>query len=138
VVQYLPCAVDADRGAALRAAKRAVGEMLPGFWALAQTVPSARQALLSGDGLLEDAMRSAAERLRAGTDAAEVLDEPLAAAFSLFGTPDECLAQAEGYMALGVTELALTFSGPAAIDSIRALGAARALRKRSRAGTSEA
>src|SRR4029077_11566294 len=121
VVQYMPCAVNADREGALRAAKRAGGEMLPGFWALAQKVSSAKQALLAGTGVSEDELGTAASRLRLGVDGAGVLDERLTAAFSLSGAAEACLAGAAKYAAAGVTELALTFSGPAALDEMHAL-----------------
>jgi 5,10-methylenetetrahydromethanopterin reductase len=124
VIQYMPCAVNADREAALRAATQAVGEMLPGFWALSQNVSSARQALLAGTELSEDEFCAVAAKLRAGAPASDVLDERFAAAFSIHGTAQECLAKAANYARAGVTELALTFAGPAALDEVRALGGA--------------
>ncbi len=130
VVQYMPCVLNADREAALATAKRAVGEMLPGFWALSQNVASAKQALLDGSGIAEEEFRGAAAQLREGAHAAQVLDERYPAAFSLFGTADECLARAVQYAAAGVTELALTFAAPRALDDIAAFGAALAQRQR--------
>jgi 5,10-methylenetetrahydromethanopterin reductase len=44
--------------------------------------------------------------------------------FALAGTPDGCLALARQYKDAGITELALTFSGPDALEQIAALGAA--------------
>ncbi len=120
VVQYMPCAVHSDAGIALAAGKRAVGAMLPGFWALGQRLGSAKEALLAGTGIAESDFASAATRLRAGEDAADVLDERFVKAFALAGTPSDCLADARRYAEAGVTELALTFEGPTALQDINA------------------
>jgi 5,10-methylenetetrahydromethanopterin reductase len=124
VVQYMPCCVRRDAKAALDAGKRAVAEMLPGFWALGQRIGSAKDALLAGTGLTETELAAAAARLRAGEDAARVLDQRYVTAFSLAGTPDDCLAAARRYGEAGVTELALTFSGATALDDINTLSEA--------------
>jgi 5,10-methylenetetrahydromethanopterin reductase len=126
VVQYMPCAVRKDAKAAMDVAKRAVGEMVPGFWALSQKLSSAKDALLAGTNITEQEFAAAAARLRAGEDAAKALDERFATAFSLVGTPEDCLAGAFRYGAAGVTELALTFGGPTALDDIKLLGEALA------------
>jgi 5,10-methylenetetrahydromethanopterin reductase len=126
VVQYMPCATHPDSSQALQAAKRAVGEMLPRFWALGQKLGSAKEALLSGTPMSEDDFSRATARLRAGEDPALVLDDRYALAFSLAGTPDQCLMHAAVYKAAGIDELALTFSGPSAKEEIAAVGAALA------------
>jgi 5,10-methylenetetrahydromethanopterin reductase len=128
VVQYMPCAVRCDPDAALAEGKRAVGEILPVFWALGQRVPSAKEALLAGVGISEAEFAAVAVRLRAGEDVADVLDARYAQAFSLVGTPEDCLAAAERYTDAGVSELALTFDGPGATEAIEALS--HALSKR--------
>jgi 5,10-methylenetetrahydromethanopterin reductase len=122
VVQYMPCAVHRNSATAMTAAKRAVGGMLPGFWSLGKTVASAKAGLLDGTNLSEQELSLAADRIRSGEDAAQVLDERYAYAFSLVGTPDECLATAMKYANAGVTELALTFEGPTRLADIRLLG----------------
>jgi 5,10-methylenetetrahydromethanopterin reductase len=127
----MPCAVRKDRNDAMVAAKRAVGDMLPGFWSLGQRVGPAREGLLAGTNIAEDEFAIAANRLRAGEDAAQVLDDRYVDAFSLSGTPDECLSGASRFAASGITELALTFDGPTAADDIILLG--EALGRRSRA-----
>ena len=124
VVQYMPCAAHADSREALRAAKRAVGEMLPRFWALGQKLESAKEALLTETGISEADFARVSERLRAGEDASEVLDDRYAGAFSLAGTPKECLSRAAEYKTAGIDELALTFSGACAKDEIAAIGEA--------------
>jgi 5,10-methylenetetrahydromethanopterin reductase len=122
VIQYMPCAVSEDRSEAFDSAKRAIGEMLPGFWNLGQKLGSAKQGLITGTGVTEVEFESAAARLQAGEDAAEVLDKRYVTAFSLSGTPEDCVTEARRYRAAGVTELALTFGGPAAVEDIRRLG----------------
>jgi len=121
VIQYMPCAVSEDRTEAVNAAKRAIGEMLPGFWNLGQKLGSAKQGLIASTDIAEAEFASAAARLQAGEDAADVLDQRYVAAFSLAGTPEDCLAAARRHRAAGVTELALTFGGPAAGEDISRL-----------------
>ncbi len=122
VVQYMPCAVNLDLTSALAAGKRAVAGMLPGFWALGQKIASANEALLSNTGFDEQQFAVAAARLRAGEDPTVVLDDRIARAFALIGSPDECLQQAARYAAAGITELALTFAGPSAAQDIALMG----------------
>jgi 5,10-methylenetetrahydromethanopterin reductase len=124
IVQYMPCVVRKDRQEALRLGKRAVGEMLPGFWALSQKISSAKEGLSAGTGISDDEFETCARRIRSGEDPAEVLDDKFAYAFSLTGTPEECIARAAEYTDAGVSELALTFDGHAAPDDIALLGAA--------------
>jgi 5,10-methylenetetrahydromethanopterin reductase len=124
VVQYMPTSVHEDRDVAIRAAKRAVGEMLPRFWALGQKLEQAKQALLTGTAIDEDEFVRLADRLRAGEDPAEVLDERCTLAFSIAGTTDECIQQARCYRSAGVTELAMTFNGADAVEQIAWMGEA--------------
>jgi len=126
VVQYVPCAVARDRVEALRLAKRAIAEMLPGFWSLAQRVPTAKSALLRAEELTEADFAAAAERLRRGEDAVAVLDERFVAALAIAGTADDCLTQARRYAEAGATELALTFVGPQLQAEIELIAAAAA------------
>jgi 5,10-methylenetetrahydromethanopterin reductase len=124
VIQYMPCIVNRSSLNAFKDAKRIVGEMVPRFWALGQKVPSAKDALLLGTGITADDFAAAAGHISSGRDPAEVLDERYAVAFSIYGTPEECLALAKRYKAAGVDELALTFSGPSAQHEIAHIGAA--------------
>ncbi len=124
VIQYMPCVVNTSSAMALRDAKRVVGEMMPRFWTLGQKVSSAKEALLLGTAIDESEFAMAADRINRGEDPADVLDERYAAAFSIYGTADECLALARRYKAAGVDELALTFSGAAAQQEIAAIGEA--------------
>jgi 5,10-methylenetetrahydromethanopterin reductase len=110
IVRYMPCCVRADRAEAIAAAKRAVGEMLPAYWRLGQRLEGAKQALTMESGISEAEFAAAAERLRAGEDAATVLDARFVAAFAIAGTAAECAAQVAACGTAGVTELALTFS----------------------------
>jgi 5,10-methylenetetrahydromethanopterin reductase len=102
-------------------AKRAVGEMVPGFWALGQKQSSAKEALLAGTGISDQEFAESAARIKSGESAVDVLDERYIEAFSLFGTPEDCLHRAAAFGAAGVTELALTFDGPTAFDDMKLL-----------------
>jgi 5,10-methylenetetrahydromethanopterin reductase len=124
VIQFMPCSVSHDAGEAMKAAKSIVGDMLPRFWALGQKLGSAKEALLAGIGVDEAGLSKIARRLSDGEDPAIVLDDGLTTAFSLAGTPEDCLSLARHYKAAGVTEIALTFNGPTAIEEILALGKA--------------
>jgi 5,10-methylenetetrahydromethanopterin reductase len=128
IVQYMPCAVHRDRAEAQRIGKRAVGEMVPNYWNLSRKVASAKDALFMGTGIAEAEFEVAAKRISAGDDPADVLDEKFTHAFSLTGTPDECLDRASACAACGITELALTFDGASALADMALLG--EALRKR--------
>lgn len=116
IVQYMPCCAAADRTEAHRAAKRAIGEMLPTYWALGSRLPAARAALMDGSAISEAEFASAAQRLRNGEDAAAVLDDRFVAAFAIAGAAADCRAQLAACAAAGVTEMALTFSGPGGAD----------------------
>jgi 5,10-methylenetetrahydromethanopterin reductase len=124
IVQYLPCVVRADRAEALGIARQAVGEMLVGFWSLAQRVPAAKAALLRAPRLSEADLAAAVERLRAGASAGEALDERFVSAFAIAGTAQECLAQARRYASAGASELALTFVGAQPLADMQSLALA--------------
>jgi 5,10-methylenetetrahydromethanopterin reductase len=128
IVQYLPCAIHPDRAAACSAAKTAIGEMLPGFWSLGQRLANARAALLEGSGLADAEIEAAVGRLRAGEDAPAVLDDRYVDAFALAGTAEDCRTRAERFAAAGVTELAVTLSGPDVARQMNDLAAAFAAR----------
>jgi 5,10-methylenetetrahydromethanopterin reductase len=125
VVQYVPCAARPDRAEAHRLAKETIGEMLPGFWSLAQRVPAAKSALLRAGELSQDDFAAAVDRLRVGELPTDVLDERFVDAFAIAGTAEDCLAQARRYRAAGATELVLTFVGPQAEQDMGYLASAR-------------
>lgn len=122
VVQYMPCAVHKDRAEAQRRGKRAVGEMVPNYWSLSRKVSSARDALFIGTGIEEDEFEGAATRIAAGEDPADVLSDRFTRAFSLSGTPEDCVAQAIEIQNAGVTELALTFGQDSVPEDFELLG----------------
>lgn len=130
VIQYMPCAISTDTVEAHRAAKRMIGEMLPRFWALGQKLGSAKEALLLGTDISDEDFASASDRIRASEDPAHVLDDRYAVAFSICGTPDQCLALARRYKAAGIDEIALTFAGANAGGQIAAFGKAIATARR--------
>ena len=121
VVRYMPCCVAEDRAEAIAAAKRAVGEMLPTYWRLGQRLEGAKQALTMDSNIGEAQFAAAAERLRAGEDAAAVLDEHFVEAFAIAGTAADCAAQVAACGEAGVTELALTFSSGNTVAEMRSL-----------------
>ena len=124
VVQYTPCVPGANRDAAFRVAKRAVAEMLPAYWTLGQRLPDAKAALMEGSRIVEAEFEAAVARLKAGEAAEAVLDDRYVTAFAIAGTVEDCRAQAAVRAAAGVTELALTFFGPAATAGMAYIGPA--------------
>jgi 5,10-methylenetetrahydromethanopterin reductase len=124
VVQYMPCVPRPDRDEARRTAKKAVADMLPAYWALAQRLPGAKAALLTGTGLEDDDIASAVAGLKAGDTPDTALDDRYAAAFTISGNAEDCRSQAASYAAAGVTELALTFFGPKAAEDMAYIGRA--------------
>jgi 5,10-methylenetetrahydromethanopterin reductase len=126
IVRYAPCSVRDNRAAAHLAAKHAIAEMLPGFVNLSKRIATVKDALMLGTGITEDELDTAAGRLRAGEDPGVVLDERYIAAYAVAGTPDDCLAQARAQHAVGITDIALTFSGDAPHDEMRLLASALA------------
>jgi 5,10-methylenetetrahydromethanopterin reductase len=121
VVQYLPCFAHTDRDTAQRHAAQALADMLPGYWRLGQRLPAAKAALLDGSGIDEAGFAAAVARLNAGEAAQTALDERFVAALTIAGNADDCRRQAAAYAAAGVTELALTFTGPDAAADMRFL-----------------
>ena len=128
VVQYMPCVPRADRDEAHRSAKRAIADMLPAYWTLAQKLPGAKAALMDGSGISEDDFAAAVARLKSGEAPDAVLDERYVMAFAIAGNADDCRAQAAAYAAAGVTELALTFFGPTFAVDMAYIGKAWAAR----------
>jgi alkanesulfonate monooxygenase SsuD/methylene tetrahydromethanopterin reductase-like flavin-dependent oxidoreductase (luciferase family) len=124
VVQYMPCVPRPVREEARHAAKKAVADMLPAYWRLAQRLPGAKAALLTGSGLSETDIAAAVDRLKAGETAEAALDDRYPEAFTIFGIAQDCRDLAETYAAAGVTELALTFSGPSFAEDMAYLGKA--------------
>jgi 5,10-methylenetetrahydromethanopterin reductase len=126
-VRYMPCSVGPDRESAVRAAKRAIGEMVPVYWALGERLPAAKTALMEGSAIAAAEFAAAAQRLRAGEDAAAVLDDHFVAAFAIAGTAEDCGAQLAACAEAGVTEVALTFAGPDVAEGMKSLSAAMAV-----------
>jgi 5,10-methylenetetrahydromethanopterin reductase len=124
VVQYMPCVPRADRDEAFRAAKRAIADMLPAYWTLAQRLPDARAGLMEGSGISEADFATATSRLKGGEAPADVLDQRFVDAFAIAGNVSDCREQAAAHAAAGVTELALTFFGPTFAADMAYIGSA--------------
>ena len=105
LVQYAPCIVSLDRDKALTAIKPVLAGMLKTFWTLGQRVPAAKVSLVDHSDIPE------ADFAAAVAGPASALDRRFVDAFSIAGTPDDCLARISAYGAAGVTDLVLTFIG---------------------------
>ena len=127
VAQYMPCAVGANGHEARRRARIAVGQMVPRYWAMGASVAAVKEALQAETGIDDADFANVVGRLKAGETASAALDDRFTRAFALSGTADECLRLAMEYKKAGVTELALTFTGPNAVAEIKTLGYAAGL-----------
>jgi 5,10-methylenetetrahydromethanopterin reductase len=126
IVQYVPCVARPERSEARRIVKEAVGAMLIHFWPADGVWPASKEAIVAASGIARREFAAALDRLRAGANAGDTLDERFADAFAIAGTASDCLDQARRYRAAGVTELALTFGGAQPREDIAYLGAALA------------
>lgn len=124
VVQYVLCSVNADRGEARAAVRRTIAEMLPAYWAMGARWPAVREAMHGRSGIPEQEFVVAIDRLKAGDDPQQVLDDRFVDAYSISGTVDDCLKAAAGFGAVNVTELVVTFVGKAPLDEMALLGPA--------------
>jgi len=124
VIQYVPCCPRPDGGEARQAVKPTLAAMLKQFWALAQRVPSAREAMRH-DAIPETDFRTAAERISAGEAAGRALDDRFVDVFAIAGTAEECRERIADYGRAGVSELGLNFVGEQPFADIEYL--ARAL-----------
>jgi 5,10-methylenetetrahydromethanopterin reductase len=112
VVQYVPCLPAPDGGAARRAARDALGEMLAALWPASETWPEARERIVRHSGIPRAEVAQALARLRRGEAGAVVLDDHYVEAFAIAGAAEECIERAAAYRRAGVAELVLTFAGP--------------------------
>ncbi len=126
VVQYVPCAVDADGPAARRAATAAIGLLLPMYWRLGDGWPAIRAAVRDHSGIDPADFARAMERLDRGEAPERVLDDRFVRAYAVAGTVDDCLEQLAAYRRAGVTELAVSPAGPDPAAALRLLGPAAA------------
>jgi len=124
VVQYVPCVARPDRIAARAAVKPTIGGMLAAYWTMYAAMPAARTAMIADSGIPEPDFLAAIARLDGGTPAVEALDDRFVDAYGIAGTAEDCLAAAERFGALGVTDLTLTFVGTQPADDMAYLGAA--------------
>jgi 5,10-methylenetetrahydromethanopterin reductase len=124
IVQYVPCAVRANREEAKQVAKSAIGEMLAAFWPVGGDWPTLRETIVRHSGITKNEMVAALARLRRGERPDRVLDDRFVEAFAIAGTAEECLAMASRYRLAGVGELVLTFVGMRPIEQMQHLGRA--------------
>ncbi len=126
VVQYVPCVARRDCAAARAAIKPTIGSMLAAYWAMYAAMPSARAAMIQDSGIPEADFTAAVDRLNAGAPATDALDDRFVDAYGIAGTAADCLAAADRFGALGVTDLTVTCVGPQPAIDLQYLGAALA------------
>jgi 5,10-methylenetetrahydromethanopterin reductase len=123
VVQYVPCIARADGAEARRAAKSALAPMIKQYWALGQTVATAKDSMRRS-GIPEADIKTAVERIEAGEPPERALDDRFVDAFTIAGTADQCRARIDAYGLAGVSELVLTFVAAQPVAEIEYLGRA--------------
>src|SRR5437764_5050032 len=94
IVQYVPCAVRADRDEARHVAKLAVGQMLAGVWPVGSDWPELRETIVRYSGISKTDMVAALAGLRRGEPPDRGLGDRLVEAFASAGPAEERLAAA--------------------------------------------
>jgi len=122
VIQYAPCAIEADGGEARRLARNLVGSMLSAFWRGSKAAPPTQSALRDYNGVDPVEFSRMMGRLDNGERGETVLPDRVAAHYSVAGTARECLEGMQAYREAGVTELGVWFAADRAIASIERLG----------------
>ncbi len=122
VVQYVQCAVAKDRAAARNAVKLSMGKMLAEYWALGERSQVYRDSMFSQSGIPDHDFIAAVNRLKAGDNPVDVLDDRFVDAYSISGNIDDYLAGVARFAQAGVTELVVTFVGHNPVDDIQYLG----------------
>ncbi len=124
IVQYAPCIVQADRGAARRAAAAVVGGMIMSFWAAGEASPLVRNAMIRDSGIPESDFAELVERLKGGVPAAEVVEDRFIDRYAVAGDAEDCATAIARYADAGVTEMTLTMAHSDPIAEVAYLGAA--------------
>jgi hypothetical protein len=107
--------------------KATIGELISAYWAMGEKSPAIQQAMLQGSGIPEDEIVAAITRIRAGTPAADALDDRFVDAYAIAGNADDCVAAMTRFGAIGVTELIVTFVGAQpTVDMVYLAGAMKA------------
>ena len=122
VIQYAPCAIEADGPEARRLARNLVGSMLSAFWRGSKAAPPTQSALRDYNGVDPVEFSRMMGRLDNGERGETVLPDRVAAHYSVAGTARECLEGMQAYREAGVTELGVWFAADRAIASIERLG----------------
>src|SRR5829696_442764 len=127
VVQYVPCMVRPDGAEARRAIKTPLAAMVKQYWALAQKVPAAMDSMVRYSNIPALEVANAVERMQAGDNPEQVLDDRFVNAFTIAGNAEQCLERIATYERAGVSELALTILGDQPVTDMEYFG--RALNK---------
>ena len=123
-VKYVPCAVDADRGAAGRRIKPAIAAMLRGYEDAFAGAPDALAAIRHGRAIEPALYAATLDRLRAGEAPETALDDLFVDEYGIAGPVEECLRQIASLGAGGASEIALTVLGDAPERDIALIGEA--------------
>lgn len=129
IVQYVPCVARKDRDEARKVALGIFGRTLAEYWTLGERTPAYRVAMVRESGIPEAEVIAAVERIKAGEDPVNVLDDRYLAAYTIAGNADDCLAGMERFGKVGVTELVVTFQGTQPAEDMTYLGAALKARR---------
>ncbi len=125
VTQIIPCSVHSDSAAAHRQVKTSIGKtLLMLVDHLTGGYPAVTAALRDFSGIPGTEFDIAMARLRVGEHPTDVLDERYVAAYSVAGTPEQCLNRLRVMRESGVTEAALIPIGPDGAHQLGLLAAA--------------
>jgi 5,10-methylenetetrahydromethanopterin reductase len=129
IVQYVPCAIAAEREEARRLVKPPLARALKMFWELGAERPLRRALMAEATGIAQADFTRAIARLSDGAPAEQVVGEDFVDAFAVAGTAADGLRQAVAYREAGVDELALNVVGTNPVRDIELLGAAMEWRR---------
>jgi 5,10-methylenetetrahydromethanopterin reductase len=111
IVKYVPCSISTRGDDAKRAVKQVIGAMLTSYFKAYDAAPAVQATLVNGNGIEAAEFRAALDRINAGENAAEVLDDRFVAAYAVAGTVDQCLAQCTELASYGASDIVLSFIG---------------------------
>ncbi|MFN0303460.1 MAG: LLM class flavin-dependent oxidoreductase [Burkholderiales bacterium] len=123
IVQYVPCVARKNRDEARKVAMSIFGRTLAEYWTLGERTPAYRVAMVRESGIPESDVVAAVNRIKAGEDPVNVLDDRYLAAYTIAGNADDCLTAMRAFGKVGVTELVVTFQGTQPAEDMAYLGA---------------
>lgn len=128
VVQYAPCVARPDRTEARDFAKDIVGGMFLRGLGL-EAAPQSWFWHTVGSGLPDEEYKAMLAKLQAGAPGRAAVPDHILDLYAVAGDADDCLAAYRRYLAVGVSEMVVTFRGPDPLtemaylaDALRDLG----------------